>query len=210
MYKTNTRSSSGLSKPSIITLPLDVTRTLCVSEKLIWCLGGERHFKIILRAEPSCRPAEAFSTPFAPAQQASNLTFERISRIVPSSLSLSRSKSERRPPSEKQLPRTRARRTARLGARTQRGNRRRRGRKAGVWGGGRGGGGCRRSGREEEDYLHMHEAPSTALFPGSCSGGSGGGRGCGGEERGAGEAARATAEAYAGSGNGRGDLHGAW
>lgn len=136
MYKTNTRCSSGLSRSSIIILPLDVTSTSCVSEKLIWCLGGEKHFKIILRAEPSCRPAEAFSTPFAPAQQASNLTFERISRIVPSSLSLSCSKSAHRPPSEKQLSRTRARRTARLGARTRRGNRRRRRRKAEAGGGG--------------------------------------------------------------------------
>ena len=131
MYKTNTHCSSGLTKSSIIILPLDVTSTLCVSEKLIWCLGGERHFKIILRAEPSRRPAEAFSTPFAPAQQASNLTFERISRIVPSSLSLSCSNSARRPPSGKQLPGTRARRSARLGARTRRGNRRRHRRQAG-------------------------------------------------------------------------------
>lgn len=120
MYKTNTHCSSGLTKSSIIILPLDVTSTLCVSEKLIWCLEGEKHFKISLRAEPPADPAEAFSTPFAPAQQASNLTFKRISRVVLSSGSLACSRSARRPPSGKQLPGTTALRTARLGARTRR------------------------------------------------------------------------------------------
>lgn len=77
----------------------------------------------------------------------------------------------RRPPSGKQLPGTRALRTARLGAGTRQGNQRRGGREVGrglSWG--RRALGGRRRWREEEDHLHMHEAPSMALFPGSCSG----------------------------------------
>ena len=90
MHKTNTHCSSGLTESSIVILPLDVTSTLCVSQKLIWWLGGERHFKISLRAEPSYRPCRGIFNAFrpAPTQQVSNLTFERISRVVPSSLSL--------------------------------------------------------------------------------------------------------------------------
>lgn len=66
MYKTNTHCSSGLTKSSIIILPLDVTSTMCVSEKLIWCLGGERHCKISLRVEPSCRPCRSIFDAFRP------------------------------------------------------------------------------------------------------------------------------------------------
>lgn len=59
--------------------------------------------------------------------------------------------------------------------------------------------------------LHMHEAPSTALFPSSCCVGGGEGRGKGKEGKGRtkmGGAAETAAKLNAGLEGERGDLHG--
>lgn len=47
MCKTNTHCNCAHAEPSIITLPLNVAGTLCVSEKLICCLVGESQGKTI-------------------------------------------------------------------------------------------------------------------------------------------------------------------
>lgn len=63
MCKINTDCNCGHAEPSIITLPLDVTGTLCILEKLICSLVRESQGK---HAPSSCRLNRAFSTSLAP------------------------------------------------------------------------------------------------------------------------------------------------
>lgn len=62
MCKTNMLCNCAHAEPSIITLPLNMTGTLCVSEKLICCLVEENQGKtIFLHAPSSCRLNSIFS-----------------------------------------------------------------------------------------------------------------------------------------------------
>lgn len=157
MCKTNTHCSCGHAETSIITLPLDVASTLCVSEKLIWCLVGESGGKTRLHAPPSCKPCRAFSTPRARAPQAPNLTFERISKAKVSSLSLAGSAGH---PCGKQLPEPDLG-AACLGSRTRRADTSGRRDGGGGWGArqSKAGGGCC-GGGGGWICLHMHEHPA--------------------------------------------------
>lgn len=208
MYKTNTHCSSGLTKPSIIILPLDVTSTMYVSEKLIWCLEGESHFKICLRAEPSCRPCRGIFDVFCPCSASLKLdlredfkgsAFLSFPRLFQERASASFWETAAPGPKLEELHRRRGWETGE-GAGGRRGWRR-------GGGKGKGGGeGKRRGLKEEEVYLHMHKAPSTALFLPQLLRREQRREGMGRARMRGGGAARAATKAE----NRRGYLHGAW